>query len=125
MKDPQHALIGPLSGYNGFAQGYGCLTSERQLAWTEVFNEPLEDGSYVRLHGLNSALISDAGDAPGGLLLSSYQTSHFNRAPGMVDLVMCHHPPEWLMDKHQIKEVLGQLCPDCFVRTRTYNPDHG
>jgi len=67
-----------------------------QLAWQRIFEKSLEDGSLVRLNGLNSVLISDPADAPGKLLISDFQTSHFQHTTNVVDVVMCHHPPEWL-----------------------------
>jgi len=122
VKDPQRSLLAPLTGYNNFAQGYGCFTGMvpslvagepdiPQLAWQRIFEKPLEDGSRVRLHGLNSALISDEGDAPGKLLVSDFQTSHFQRTTKVVDLVMCHHPPEWLMDKADVRKALRSFAP--------------
>jgi hypothetical protein len=117
VRDPLRSLLAPLGGYNGFAQGYGCFSGmvkttgpdgaeQPQLAWQRVFEKTLNDGRRVRLHGLNSALISDAGDAPGKLLVSRFQTSHFERTHGVVDVMMCHHPPEWLMDKAETRDAL-------------------
>lgn len=105
-EDPLHSLLAPLEQYNNFAQGYDCQTLPNQLAWTHFLNAPLSDGTRLRLHGLNSALISDGGDCSGNLLLSSFQTSHLEHTPGVVDLTMCHHPPEWLMDKSHVRDAL-------------------
>jgi hypothetical protein len=106
QKDPLHSLLAPLKGYNDFAQGYGCRTEPDKLAWQRVFEKTLDDGRAVRLHGLNSALLSDEGDAPGKLLVSEFQTSHFAHTPGAVDVVLCHHPPEWLMDRATVRDAL-------------------
>ena len=111
QKDPLHSMLAPLTGYNDFAQGYGCRTTPELLAWNRVFEKRLDDGRLLRLHGLNSALISDAGDAAGKLLVSEFQCAHFERTAGVVNLVMCHHPPDWLMDKAVMRQTLKAFAP--------------
>jgi calcineurin-like phosphoesterase family protein len=111
QRDPLHTMLAPLKGYNDFAQGYGCLTKPDQLAWTRLFDKSFDGGRQLRLHGLNSALISDKGDAPGKLLVSQFQTSHFEHTNGVVDVVLCHHPPEWLMDKAAVRDALRAFAP--------------
>ena len=125
VRDPQRSLLAPLKSYNDFAQGYGCFTGMvpastpgepdvPQISWQKIFAKPLDDGTLIRIHGLNSALISDSGDAPGKLLVSAYQTSHFKHEQNVVNLVMCHHPPEWLMDKADLRNVLRTFTPVAF-----------
>jgi hypothetical protein len=111
QKDPLHTMLAPLTGYNNFAQGYDCRTVPDQLAWQRILEKTLDDGRYIRLHGLNSALLSDKADAPGKLLVTDFQTSHFAHDPRFVDVVMCHHPPDWLMDKAAIRNVLRTFAP--------------
>jgi hypothetical protein len=111
QRDPLHSLLAPLKAYNDFAQGYACRTDALQLAWHRMFEGKLEDATAIRLHGLNSALISDEGDAPGKLLISEFQTAQFCRTPDVVDVVLCHHPPEWLMDKAHVRDCLRSFAP--------------
>jgi len=122
VKDPQRSLLAPLGAYNDFAQGFDCYTGMLpsketgqpdipRLAWQKVFDKPLEDGTLIQLHGLNSALISDEGDAAGNLLVSDYQRSHFQNSSNAVNVVMCHHPPEWLMDKADMRKSLRTYAP--------------
>lgn len=111
QRDPLHTMLAPLTGYNDFAQGYECRTEHDKLAWRRTLTKTLEDGRLVRLHGLNSALISDAADAPGKLLVSDFQTSHLEHAHGVVEIAMCHHPPDWLMDKAAVRDVLRTFTP--------------
>lgn len=118
-KDPHQTLLAPLHSYNDFAQGFGCATTAKNLAWSRVFPKPLEDGTVVRLHGLNSALISDQADAPAKLLVTDFQTAHFSRSPEIVELVLCHHPPDWLMDKVQLREAL-----DAFTHVALFGHEH-
>jgi predicted MPP superfamily phosphohydrolase len=120
VADPLQTLLAPLKEYNDFAQRYGCYTGmvkaavageadKPHLAWQRVFEKPLEDGRHIRLHGLNSVLISDEGDAAGKMIVSDYQTSHFEHSPDLIEVVMCHHPPEWLMDKTEIRNALSSF----------------
>jgi predicted MPP superfamily phosphohydrolase len=122
VKDPQRTLLAPLKAYNDFAQGFGCFTGmipspkagepdAPQIAWQRIFEKPLDDGTLVQLHGLNSVLVSDEGDAPGKLLVSEFQTAKLENQATVVNLLMCHHPPEWLMDKGTIRNALRSFVP--------------
>lgn len=110
-RDPLHTLLAPLTAYNGFAQRYACRTEATQLSWESTFPRPFSDGSLLRLHGLNSVLISDEADAPGKLLVSEFQTAQFTRTAGVTDMVLCHHPPEWLMDKNSVRNAIRAFAP--------------
>jgi predicted MPP superfamily phosphohydrolase len=109
QRDPLHSMLAPLTSYNDFAQGYDCRTQSDRLAWNQIFNKKLDDGRLIRLHGLNSAFLSDRADAPGNLLVSEFQTAHFAHEAGVINVVLCHHPPEWLMpsDKVHVRNALG------------------
>ena len=111
QKDPSKLLLLPLHDYNDFAQGCACQTTADNIAWILDFPSLLEFGFKVRLHGLNSALISDAGDAPGKLLVSDFQTTKLRDTPGVVNVVMCHHPTDWLMDKVEVRKALRKFAP--------------
>jgi hypothetical protein len=118
-RDPACNPLAPLDAYNDFAQGYGCRTEKSQLAWVEIFQKLLNDGSALRLHGLNSALNSDEGDEIGKLYLSPYQTQHFTRENGVVEMVLCHHPPHWLMDLMDIDGMLKS-----YARVALFGHEH-
>ena len=111
QKDPSRLLLSPFHTYNDFAQGCDCSTTPHQLAWSLEFPRPLELGFRVRLHGLNSALISDQGDDPAKLLVSEFQTAKLCFTPGEVNVVMSHHPPDWLMDKAEVRQILRRFAP--------------
>ena len=122
VKDPLRSLLAPLKAYNDFAQGFGCFTGMipsgktgepdvPQISWQRILEKPLDDGTLFQLHGLNSALVSDAGDAPGKMLVSEFQTAKLENQAKVVNLVMCHHPPEWLMDKTAIRNALRSFAP--------------
>ena len=94
-------------------------TEKENLAWVEVFPLLLNDGSQLRIHGLNSALNSDEGDDVGKLYVAPFQTQHFCREAGVTDMVLCHHPPHWLMDMIDIEAVLKN-----FARIALFGHEH-
>lgn len=100
LKDPTLDFLAAQKEYIGFAQEYGCPTSCKELAWVQFLNggKKLEDGTAVRFHGLNSALLSDGADAKANLLLGDFQFKHFSSDPHYVNIVLCHHPHSWLID---------------------------
>jgi len=99
LHDPLDFLTA-LAEFRAFSAGYGCPTNPTELAWVQVLDDEhlLEDGTSVRFHGLNSALISDHDDIRANLLLGATQFHHFDPHPGYVNIVLCHHPHTWLMD---------------------------
>lgn len=101
-------LSSPLTDYNDFASrfGCGCDPSANRLFWET--DMPL--GSLaLRIRGLNSALISSREDRPGNLFVGR-QATDFGRQPGIVRMVMCHHPVNWLMDRNSIRDRLDEGC---------------
>lgn len=98
-------LFDPLANYNAFAANFGCCSTADPLYWERDF--PLNDGSTLRLRGMNSALVSDQNDTDenevGKLILSNFQTN-FERADDVIHATMCHHPPEWLRDRSAISD---------------------
>ncbi len=118
-RDPACDPLSPLQFYNEFAQGYVCRTERNQLAWVHIFPLRLNDGSSLRINGLNSALNSDEGDDVGKLYVSPFQTQHLNRDSSMTDLVLCHHPPRWLLDSMEIEGALKS-----FARVALFGHEH-
>ena len=100
LKDRTMPFLAAMKEYSLFACEYGCETTCDELAWVQILNEgkKLEDGTVVRFHGLNSAILSDGADAKANLLLGDFQFTHFKRDPGYVNIVLCHHPHDWLID---------------------------
>jgi len=96
-KESAKTLLSPLTNYNNFAQKYGSIPQgDNVLYWTK---DVVLDNSILRIRGVNSALVSDADDHENKskLLLGSHQ-SNISRDNGVVNLVLCHHPPQWLLD---------------------------
>jgi predicted phosphodiesterase len=105
LHDPFDFLTA-LAAYRTFASECGCPTTTGELAWVQVLDDGhrLEDGTKVRFHGLNSALISDGEDKKANLLLSEIQFHHFDRKPDYVNIVLCHHPHAWLLDGNEAND---------------------
>jgi len=105
LHDPFDFLTA-LSEYRVFSAEYECPTNPKSLAWVQVLDgkQLLEDGTPVRFHGLNSALISDGDDRKANLLLGATQFHHFDSHPGYVNVVLCHHPHAWLMDGNEAND---------------------
>jgi predicted phosphodiesterase len=101
-KDTGPVLLAPLSAYNDFAAPFSCqVFAPEKLFWrADVL---LADGVQLRIYGLTSTILSGAGaptgrnDEPRDLYLSPQQTV-LDPVDNVVNLVSCHHPPDWLMD---------------------------
>lgn len=113
-------LFSPLSEYNAFAIKFGCASSPNPLFWEQDFT--LNDGSILRLRGINSTLVSDQHDSDqhdsNKLVLSTFQTS-FKRSDGITYMTLCHHPLDWLRDKDEIAKWL-----DAHVKVQLFGHKH-
>lgn len=94
----------PISKYNDFANNYQCNIDEKKLWWQSDF--PLNDGSTLRVRGINSTLISDDldDDAASKLVVGRAQATT-TVDDGVEYLIICHHPPSWLRDQDNIEEI--------------------
>jgi predicted MPP superfamily phosphohydrolase len=97
-------LLRPLNNYLNFAQKFGVVPDHNPLYWEKDFSV---DGEILRIRGINSAIISDDKDdeTNSKLVLGSIQTQ-FNRESGVIYLVLCHHPPGWLIDHLEVERDL-------------------
>lgn len=102
-------LFQPLQAYNSFAQRYGCSLSPEKPYWsTGAGNDlPLNDGSMLRLWGLNSTLLSDKADNDRHKkLLLGRAALRLLSEDGIIYATLCHHPPDWLFDQSHVEQVL-------------------
>lgn len=105
--DQGPSLLRPLTEYLLFAEKYGCAISPARPFWDADL--VLNDGSILRLRGLNSVLLSDRHDDPRQhKLLLGAASLVLRRDPGVAYLTMCHHPPEWLLDADSVRDQLGR-----------------
>lgn len=101
------ALFTPLAAYNEFAAPFDCqVYAQGRLFWQHEL--PLDDQTVLRMYGLTSTLLSGAeggDDSRDSLYLSPLQTV-LNPVEGVVNLVLCHHPPDWFMDHDDIDDAV-------------------
>ena len=101
--DTAQALLAPISAYNDFAAKYSCqVYLPERLKWVQDLD--FGSGAKLRLHGLTSTFLSGLNgedDVRGALYLSPMQTA-FNPEADVVHLVLCHHPPDWLVDQDDV-----------------------
>lgn len=98
-------LLDPLEQYNIFATKLGCPSMADPLYWEQPML--LNDGSTLRVRGLNSTLLSSRDDSDQHqhtkLVLSGFQTN-FLRDDSVIFMTVCHHPLEWLKDKDEVED---------------------
>jgi predicted MPP superfamily phosphohydrolase len=101
------SLLAPIEAYNAFAARFNCqIYAPEKLFWHQDL--PLDDCAVLRVYGLTSTLLSGArgkDDTSQSLYLSPLQTV-LNPADGVVNLVMCHHPPDWLLDRDDVEDAI-------------------
>ena len=97
------ALLEPLADYNKFAGRFGCSISAEKHYWERDLT--LACGTPVRLRGLTSVLVSNEEDRRTGIVLGASQAT-VERAPGVLHMTLCHHPPDWLRDHDAVEDHL-------------------
>lgn len=104
--DSGQNLLKPHSAYNDFAAPFGCQIWPEKPFWHQ--DVPLENGVNLRLYGLTSTLLSGRdgnNDVLRDLFLSPLQTV-LNPVPNTVNLVLVHHPLDWLDDGEAVDDAL-------------------
>ena len=110
-------LYEPLTEFNLFAGQFFCdlIAPDRTFCSRDL---PLNDGSVLRLTGLNSAFLSSESDAAGELFVDpSYY--RIIREAGVEHLVLCHHPVNWLKNEASLKNHLNDV-----ARVQLYGHEH-
>jgi calcineurin-like phosphoesterase family protein len=117
-KSAREVLFEPLGNYNEFASAFACQISADKPYWHDDLT--LNDGSTLRLRGLNSTLISNSldNDAEYKLILGSVQATCSNE-DGVEYITLCHHPPQWLRDQDNVEDYL-----DSRVRVQLFGHKH-
>ena len=107
-RETSKALLAPIAAYNEFAAKYNCqVYLPDRLKWIQDLD--LGSRAKLRLHGLTSTLLSGLNgqdDARAQLYLSPMQTA-FDPEDSVVHLVLCHHPPDWLVDQDEALDALN------------------
>jgi predicted phosphodiesterase len=94
----------PLKNFDNFALKYGATPPEHKLFW-EYFIEYKNHKICIR--GINSALVSNDEDheTTSKLAVGSMQCIISRRAQ-CINIVLCHHPPSWLIAGEEIENNL-------------------
>src|SRR5581483_3776825 len=104
-----NALLEPFVAFNVFARPYESRTQPDAVAW-ESDELVLNDGSTLRLRGLNSALVSDKRDKALGKpcqVVGEKQVQLSDDDDAVCYLTLCHHPPAWLHDQTSVEDHLN------------------
>ena len=114
-----------LAAYNDFAKRFNCqVYLPDHLYWKQDLE--LEDGVVLRVHGLTSTFLSGAqgeDDTRENLYLSPLQTV-LDPVEDVVNLVLCHHPPDWLLDQDDADDAICGRGSDPYVRPQASATDH-
>lgn len=100
------SLMLPHSAYNDFAAPLGCQIWPSKPFWHQ--DVELGGGVTLRIYGLTSTLLSGQdgeNDEPGDLYLGPRQTV-LNPVPNTANLVLVHHPIDWLADADAVDDAL-------------------
>jgi len=100
-------LLQAHSAYNDFAAPFACQIWPSKPFWHQDI--PLDNGVSLRIYGLTSTLLSGRegnDDKERDLYLSPLQTA-LNPAPNTLNMVLCHHPIDWLADGDAVDDALN------------------
>ena len=100
-KSAPDVIYRPITEYNKFAALFRCTISPKKPFWQADF--VMEDTSTLRVWGLNSSLGSDHEDNEYKIVpLGEHQIPAY--VPGVENLAVCHHPPDWWQDGDKTKQ---------------------
>jgi hypothetical protein len=105
--DTGQALFHGHIAYNDFAKHMNCQIYPGRIYWKQEID--LSDDVKLRIHGLTSTLLSGRGgkdDPRGQLYLSALQTT-LDPVPNVINMTLCHHPFDWLVDGDDVEDILN------------------
>jgi hypothetical protein len=99
-------MFEPLRTYHEhFGATYDCPTTPKQPWWEDELN--LNDGSRLKIRGINSAICSSRDDKEKvALVVVGAMQTIYQPEPDVVYLTLCHHPPDWLVDGEDCEEAM-------------------
>ncbi|EKO24259.1 metallophosphoesterase [Leptospira interrogans] len=100
-------LYKSLGNYNNFSTKIFCdlLPPDRTVSKRDLF---LNDGSTLRLYGLNSSFVSSAFDKKEDLFIDP-SAFKITKEFGVENLVICHHPYNWIRDGERLQSHLNDV----------------
>lgn len=100
-------LFESIEEYNRFARIFACEIGPDNPTWRSDF--VLDDGSALCVNGMNTAMVSNHLDnTVKTVVLGRYQIPQ--EREGVVNLMLCHHPPDWWSDDEQLGHDLRKRC---------------
>jgi GTPase-associated adaptor domain/Calcineurin-like phosphoesterase len=109
-------LMKSIRQYNSFAQQFFCSLSPEETVAKRALS--LNDGSVLRLWALNSTLVSSEDDEERRLVVDPAY-NQILRKSGEENLIICHHPPIWLKEGHDLQSHLNAS-----VRLQLFGHEH-
>jgi len=103
-QESANLLLSPFSNYLEFAQKYNSVPpgGQNNLFWERDFKH----GNHLfKIRGVNSAIVSNKDDEIRNslMVLGTFQ-SLIPSKRGVINLALCHHPPEWMYDCEDVKK---------------------
>jgi len=117
-------LYKSLDAYNNFAQQFFCDMLPAERTRVERSFE-LNDGSKLKLWGINSAFVSSSADDERQLFVDP-ATFQITREAGTVNMVVTHHHPTWLRQRQRLEDHFGAVAQIQFfghVHTNRIHPE--
>ena len=105
LRDPnsRSMMYSHICEYNRFSAQFNCDINAANPTWKE--DVILNDGSILRLHGLNTVIISSHRDKDDRrMVLGRHQIPSNDK--GVCHISLCHHPPETWKDSDATKTTL-------------------
>jgi len=101
------SVYSALQNYNDFAQKFGGHFAHDRIFWEKDI--VLNDGSKLRIRGLNSAIGCNKDDDKdtGNLLTVGSANCAVPRLEAHEYMTLCHHPPDWLRDSDEAMKYLN------------------
>ncbi|WP_285348464.1 metallophosphoesterase [Pseudomonas sp. ME-P-057] len=111
LRDPEACVLlyRSLANYNQFAFQFFCdlLPPERTRVTRDL---KLNDGSTLRLWGLNTSFVSSSKDRERTLFVDP-ATLQITREAGTINLVVAHHHLSWLAEARAVEDHLNDVAP--------------
>ena len=104
LKDTSWDFLRSIGEYRNFAATHDCPTTAAELAWSLRLPKKIDESTPVRLHGLNSAILSNKFDQRANLVVTQFQFHRLKNPEECVEIVMCHHPSSWLLDGNEVDD---------------------
>lgn len=102
MTDTADAFFKSIAAYNIFAAQYDCQVNGDRVRWSTELR--IDRRTVLKLYGLNTTLLSGirGDDMQGELFMGACQLN-VPRSEGTVNLILAHHPPDWMSDQDTIE----------------------